>query len=270
MKLLDKISRSMAFPSPNGPLDAHISRLTRVRSIQECIQFFESQSWIAREGLSEQALSTLLACCDDMRSRGLGLEPNLIGRAAAKCLMSPQRVGEASLIFGARDGDFLMLAAEADEKRDHRDYSGAEHAYYRALMLYPGHPTLLVQYAHMLKDQHKYPDALVYYFDAAIHGAPLADLREHALFVGSSVGRKNETAARLSDSHFCLSSSTLRTIYLLLFGQEPPVVLVMELMLETSRLEQVFAKLIIRSDFKSANRDLLRVVAETGWRPQRV
>ena len=268
MKLLDKISLSPRSPDRSNLRDPGLSRFQRVRSIDECIDIFESEAWIERDGLSESIVSMLAARCGDMRRHGLGLEPNLIGRAATRLMTSPQRIGEASLLFGAQDGDFAALVADADKRRDGGDYTEAEYAYYRALTLFPGHPAVRVQYAHMLKEQHKYADALVNYLDAALYGAPLTDVREHALFVASRLDVRPEVTAWLSDLKIHRLSSALRAIYRLLFGQEASVEAVLGLMLKPAGLAQVFADLISESGFRNANRDLIRVVAETGWRPQ--
>lgn len=268
MNLLDKITKSAKSSVYLKASSPELARLDRVRSVRECIKIFESKGWIEREGLPAGVISSLIDICADMRSRGMGMEPNFIGRAVARCLASPRRIGDVSLRFGAQDSDFAMHAAEADEKRDGGDHGGAEFAYYRVLALYPGHSTILVQYSHMLKEQHKYVDALVFYLDAALYGAPLVDVEEHALFVANIIGAKAEAAARLSDPAATLSSSTLRMIHHLLFGREAPIALVLELMLGRAGLPEVFAELMRKNDFGGANRDLLRVVAETGWRPQ--
>lgn len=267
MNLLDKFSRSALPPALPVSLP-DFSALEQVRSLEDCIKIFEAESWIERDGLSEPALLTLLHCCDNMRRRGLGLEPNVIGRAAVRSIYSPRRTGKFCALFGQQDSDFGVLLAQADEKRDNGDLSRAEYLYFRALAFYPGHASALVQYSHMLKDQHKFEDALVHYLDAANYGATPADVVEHALFVAGVLGLKDKVEARLLDVDECLSLSALRLIYRLLFGHEASTNTLLELMLESRKFEQVVVSLINRSGFRDANRDLLRVVAETARRPR--
>jgi tetratricopeptide (TPR) repeat protein len=88
----------------------------------------------------------------------------------------------------ASDGDFLGHAGRADRLRDIRRWEAAEYHYWRAIRLYPLHHGYIVQYAHMLKEQGKLPDAEYQYRNALALGAPVEDTAAHLRAVCARLG----------------------------------------------------------------------------------
>lgn len=268
MRLLDKFikprgsSRAEDAEDARGPLPL---RLDRVRSVQDCLDVFEAESMCEDGSLSENIISALYSRCASMRQQGMTMEPNLIGRAVQLAIAEPARAGNSALRFANHDTDFNEIVADADKVRDRREFSQAEYLYWRALLLNPRHPLILVQYAHTLKEQGKLPDALVYYLDAAVFGAPMSDVEEHALFVAGRLGLKERV--RLSAAMSMPCSNDVRALYELLIGQGPSLSDIVQLMLEHESISSIVSTLIRRKEFSQANRDLLRLIAETRWSP---
>ena len=84
--------------------------------------------------------------------------------------------------------EFCALTKEADVNRDTRNFDKAELGYFKALRIFPLHSGYRVQYAHMLKEQDKFLDAVTQYWLALNVGAPIADVEEHLLFAARRAG----------------------------------------------------------------------------------
>lgn len=78
--------------------------------------------------------------------------------------------------------EFVAMTKEGDLQRDTHSFASAEFSYFKALRLFPLHNGYRVQYAHMLKEQAKFADAVIQYWFALNIGAPQADVEEHLLF----------------------------------------------------------------------------------------
>lgn len=83
---------------------------------------------------------------------------------------------------------FRTLIGKGDDARDMTDYAQAERHYWQALRIFPLHGGYRVQYAHCLKEQEKYPEAIVHYWYALGLGAPQHDVEQHVLFAAGRAG----------------------------------------------------------------------------------
>ena len=269
MNFLNRIAPpKQAVVSSQAPNSAP-PELARVRSVEECVKIFETEAMLNEGGLTEESVAALHSCCAVMREKGLGLEPNLIGRAASQSIANMRRSGKLAIKFGCEDTDLCQVVAEADAERDKRDFARAEYLYYHALTLYPMHPVVTVQYAHALKEQGKFPDALVRYVDASIYGAPKSDVEEHALFTASRLDLKDAVARILAGPDTLLPSAHVRALYRLVCGRDVDVKTVLHLMIGCQNFSSLLVELMRGDFFKHANRDLLRLVVETNWSADR-
>jgi hypothetical protein len=269
MNFLNRIAPpKQAVVSSQAPNSAP-PELARVRSVEECVKIFETEAMLNEGGLTEERVAALHSYCAAMREKGLGLEPNLIGRAASQSIANMRRSGKLAIQFGCEDTDLCQIVTEADAERDKRDFACAEQLYYRALTLYPTHPVVTVQYAHALKEQGKFPDALVRYVDASIYGAPKSDVEEHSLFVASRLGLKDAVARILAGPETLQPSAHIRALYRLVCGRDADMKTVLHLMIGCQNFSSLFVELVRGDFFKHANRDLLRLVVETNWSPDR-
>lgn len=265
MRFLDKFANPKKLSGTEDAGDAILRHLAHVRSVRDCFDILEAASMFQEGTLREDAVSALYSHCAVMRRQGMAMEPNLIGRAVTRAIAEPVRAGEAALRFAGHDTDFIEIVAKADEMRSKRDFSQAEYQYWLAHLLYPKHPLILVQYAHALKEQGKFPDALARYLDAAAFGAPMSDVEEHALFVAGALGLKARVAELLLAPTLIPISTDVRALYELLIGREPAISDVVLLMIEHRSAVSIVTTLMRREEFSQANRELLRLVAETQW-----
>lgn len=268
MKLLNRFAspkKSLGGDDVHKPISSHALRF---RSVQDCLDFFEAEAMYEQGSLSEDTVFSLLSQCAAMRQKGMAMEPNLIGRAVAQSIADPRRAGKIALQFADQDTDFNEFLADADAMRDSGNFAQGEYLYWRALILFPTHPTIRVQYAHCLKEQDKLPDALVGYLDSVTFGAPISDVKAHALFVAHRLGLRDLVAERLANSSLIHPSADIRALYELLVGREPAITLIIQLMLDYHDTQSIIANIIRRDEFRHANRDLLRLVAETNWSPE--
>lgn len=95
---------------------------------------------------------------------------------------------KATLSLATSHREFMALAREGDELRDTRNFAPAQLAYFKALLHLPLHHGYRVQYAHMLKEQEKYSDAVLQYWYALNLGAPTPTVHEHLLFAAARAG----------------------------------------------------------------------------------
>lgn len=253
----------------NIPASASISSddFSGVTHIDDCLHILNIKNIVNHEGLQEGEIAALHACCRAMRQRGWCLEPNLLSRAAMQCISNLRRTGEETLRFACEDTDFCRLTAEAAAELSRQDFVRSEYLYFQALLLYPAHPNATVQYAHALKDQGKFSDALVHYLDAEVWGAPKKDIQEHALFVANNLGLRDEVVKRIKDETPKLPSSYIRTLYEFLCGQRLPKRDILPFMIAHADPWSLMESVIRSDGFKHANRDLLRMLADMNWTP---
>jgi hypothetical protein len=249
-------------PVSGHKLDAGL--FVAVRTVQACIAAFEKASLFDNGDLPVQAVNQLSSLCLDFRRRGLALEPNLIGRAIVHAISEPFRAGAVAQLFSSDDTDFRALFREADDFRDRSSFPDAEFIYWKALCLYPKHPPTLVQYAHCLKEQRKFPDALCHYLDALHFGANVVDVEEHVMFVANVTGDAGKVQAKCKCPSSLLSSSDLRLLFEVLLGHAPSQSDLLGLVLNHDSPADAAASLIRHPAFCATNFDLLRLVQETG------
>lgn len=257
---------AVAFPRAlPEPLRSVETSFDRVKSIEECIDLLESSSILTAGQIDSEALGFLQHQCDEMRKRGLGLEPNLLSRALVRCLVDPVAAGEWCIKFAATDDDWRHFVSGADRARDSGTLHEAEYLYHRALDLYPAHYGILIQYAHCLKDQGKRQDALAYYLDARIAGGARAEIEEHARFVARAMGVEDRTVAFLSSRKSIPFSRDIRAIHRLFLDEEPSVSRIVELLLQNETTAEVVRDIIADPTFSDRNKDFLRYLSEVSW-----
>jgi len=262
-------------------LDPEIARLAdvfhSVRSMEDCLSLLHNQDLLGVAGPNEATCKILEGICSYLRTQGLGLEPNLIGRATATAVMEHLLAGAASTAFAAKDPDFQDRVAEADSARDRGDFGEAEYRYWLALQYFPSHPGCLVQYGHSLKEQNKQSSALISYLNAHVFGAPIRDVEPHALFVAERLGRYDQVSKIFRKPRSVnpigpddsmaqmLSSRDVVTLTQLLHERTPNSDEILKRMCDHANRRELTLSLIDEKDFFIAHRDLLRLVNETGW-----
>ncbi len=97
MKFLKGFVRIKGASWPGDAPGAVPPHLEHVRSIQDCLDVFETESMFSEGTLSDDVVSALYSHCAVMRRQGMAMEPNLIGRAVIRAIAEPARVGESDL-----------------------------------------------------------------------------------------------------------------------------------------------------------------------------
>jgi hypothetical protein len=262
---------------PSSPL----SELTRLIPDGDPLSPERLTGFIAAAGQNAVAL-VVDAVADCMPATN---DPALSSQAvsAARVLVAaiPDRrlaVG-ASLRFSAQDPEFQDLVRQGDARRDARHWGEGEHAYWRALSLYPMHSGYRVQYAHCLKEQSKFADAELQYRNALALGNAGADLTEHVHFAAGRSGRGLDPRVSAAIAAYWSSSapsedplaapvmsSDIPRLGELLIGRSAwSVDETCSFMHKAPLVRDVVALMLERPDFAAANRDLLAMLAETRW-----
>jgi len=242
-----------------------LARLHHVRSIEECMALFEGDPDFGQGAPSEQIISVVYAECMTMRAKGMGMEPNIVGRTLPIFICDKRLAGSASTRFAAVDSDVHSIFAEGNENAQENNPSRTQYRYQHILELFPKHGDFLVQYAHALKDQKKYRQSLLSYFDALIYGAPLYNVEEHALFAAERVELKKDVARRLTDTRSMCSSNEVRTLSMLLLGTQGDDKTTIALMLKSYSISSTIIEIMNNPSFCKENGDFLRFVVESNW-----
>ncbi len=246
------------------------ARLRHCASPGDCVEAFVQAELAGVAGLIPGAEAAILAACTMLRKQGLELEPNIAGRSATAQMIDGMAAGAAAIRFGSRDTDFLASIREADAAQARHDHAAAEYGYWKALLYYPAHPVYLVQYAHALKDQGKYPDALVYYLESFFHGGPKRAFGVHAAFCAERIGKADQLArvfqrgpvsAPLDAGDALPSFRALRPIGRAWLGAQVDIDRMLDIMLGCSSVLEAVRYLTATPEFVANNRNLLRLVA---------
>ena len=250
-----------------------VSVFREVNSLEDCEDIFLATGFLESSALSEEKLDTIAHLINQLRADGLGLEPNLVGRAAASLFELDFVRGRASALLGNSDTDFISLSRDADAARDAGRFDSAQYLYWRSLELFPYHPAVQTQYGHSLKEQGLFADALVAYFDALIVGADPRDVEEHLLHVASQQGLQ-DLARRMVKKVQLLdveksnaidrrphSKAVISLCYLFL-NREPTISERADWMCRYDSVRALANHLIEMSECKHHNRDLLRFIAD--------
>lgn len=249
--------------------------LEKVRSEADCLSVFTARGLLGDAGLEEDSLAVLRDACLTMRAKGMAMEPNLIGRAAARMIIDRALAGSVSLEFASCDTDFLDLVAAADVARERADYSEAKSRYLQALQMFPFHPGYMLQYGHCLKELKLLPEALAAYFDAYRYGATKHEFETHATDTARQLGRAGQIAQMatkinqpltdkpLSSLDLELTSKDVITLTQLFHLNTPsPENIAKRLCFCRSRRELIMA-LLGDPQFSQAHLNTLRLVSET-------
>lgn len=92
-----------------------------------------------------------------LRHSAGGEELAASARTLPLLLADRQAAVDATLRLAREDRQFRQLVATADAARDHREWAVGEYNYWRALALYPLHRGYIIQYAHCIREQNKFP-----------------------------------------------------------------------------------------------------------------
>lgn len=259
-----------------NPETGRLAMLFRtVRSEEDCVQLLNTEGLLDAPGLSEATCDLLDGVCRSLRADGMAMEPNLLGRTAARSILNRTLAGTVSIAFAGHDTDFLEQAGAADAARDLRDFETGRHKYSIALQMFPYHPSYLIQYAHCLKEVDRLPDALVAYIDAYYFGAPKDDLETHAMYVAERIGRQEQMAAILklnvdasSDETgsmgWALTSGDVITLTELFHSHTPTPTEIVRRMCEHRSRRELALALLGQSQFGHVHRDLLRIMSDPG------
>lgn len=186
---------------------------------------------------------------------------------------SVERTLQASL----QNEDFRRHVGAGDAYRDQGRWGDGEHEYWLALRLYPLHRSYRVQYGHCLKEQGKFLDAEVQYRNAIALGDLESDVVRHLRFVAEKSGRHVSAHWLQAAGNFWRAAggvpfplaapATQQDIYvlseLLLGHTEITNIEIVRLLDRAPRQCDIAKELIAMPGFVHANRDLVRVIAET-------
>jgi hypothetical protein len=246
-----------------------------VASTDDCLDLLYNANIINKKVLIEE-IETCEKICENLRSQGLGLEPNLLGRTLANCILDRHLAGSVSLRLAKFDTDFLRLITAADAARDHAAFGEAQYNYWQALELFPAHAGYRLQYAHCLKEQGLIKEALLEYIDAYLYGSSLKDVEPHALFIANNLNQSTQVSAlfKRQSSQITFDESSLDchiarkdviTITLLLLGRHPTLDESIRHMLECNNKRRLVYTLLGGDDFSANHRDTLRLINESNW-----
>jgi len=169
----------------------------------------------------------------------------------------------------SKDSEFRGLVAKADQARDSRQWVEGENHYREALALYPAHSGYMVQYAHCLKEQQKFPEAEIYYRSALALGAPARDVEEHVDFVASQQGYHapvqillpaNTESGTMMDAP--PTKDDIDLVSSLLIGWRTDTAEVLHLLRTRRSVREVFAWVIAEPRFQNHNRELMSLIAD--------
>jgi len=258
--------------APDLPRPDFLAEQARfLRSEQQGLDLLESCGLLQGAGLIDGTEETVLRAVRNLRRQGLGLEPNLLGRAAGRASANLMRCAKNSRVFANEDTDYAEALGEADRARDRREFALAEYGYWKCLVWFPFHSSTLIQYAHTLKEQGKHAEALLRYLDAGLLGAEPADVDQHAKFVADQIGKGGLVEAALSgrrkpDCEALMGRPPLSTEVsaskILLHGRTPTTEECVQYVLAASTIEVLILSMLEDSDFRHMHRDLLHLLAE--------
>lgn len=248
----------------------------KVRSEADCLDAFTCKGLFGEAGLDRAALDLLLNVCLTLRTKGMALEPNLIGRAAARNILDRRLAGIASGQFAARDTDFLEIITAADAARERAEYGEAKSRYFQALQMFPFHPGYMLQYGHCLKQLKFLPEALIAYLDAYRFGAAKQEFEIHALDTARLLGRFEQVAhlaTKISQPNadkpptpraLELTSNDVIILTQLFHLTTPSPEDIVSRMCECQSRRELVLVLLNEPPFSKAHRKTLELVAETG------
>ena len=263
MRFLDRLGQN---PKKTHQADNRLAgKFENVRSIQDCLELIEEDAAFTRGSPPEDLVAAVYSECEAMRRRGMGLEPNLVGRALPLLIADRIDAGRVTTRFAAHDTDTLAIFAAIGELSRERELPEIERSFFRILQFYPRYPAVWVQYAHSVKDQGRLPFALEYYLEAFALGASLSDIEEHALFVADRIGMRDLVSKKLCDPRTVCSPNDVKALAALFLDAEQTNKFVLELVLENNNLSSIMVELMTKDGFSRANGNLLRYLAETNW-----
>ncbi|WP_131113311.1 hypothetical protein [Lichenihabitans psoromatis] len=198
-------------------------------------------------------------------------------RAISTSATDPVVGRQLTLSLSAGDKTFAARVADGDAARDAGNPASAEYFYWKALQLYPLHSGYMVQYAHALKDQEKYLDAELFYRQSLPLGESLDAVQEHLAYVAHQTGHHIDFSVIDRVTHFWFKHSPaaldtpLRVVdvrslvEVLLNRTNVDHWLILDAMRRFASRGDYARSLITQRDFTINNRDLLKLIAETGW-----
>ena len=264
MQLLSKFYHSVsAATCLTLPAD-FVAASKRVRNVPDCQAVFEFSGLLRGGTLRDGAVDAVYSHSLSLRNEGLALEPNLLGRTVLLFIPDHGQQAAAAELFAARDTDFEEWLRQADAHRDMGAFVESEYGYFRCLQLYPTHINANIQYAHSLKEQATYYDALLRYLDAAALGAPLHQVEEHAVFVAEHLNIRCQVLRRLANPRECLLSNEVMRIEEILIGTRSHNGDLLQLMLLHDEMSSLIPAIVETHRFALANKFLLRLISENG------
>ncbi|TBW39541.1 hypothetical protein EYW49_06645 [Siculibacillus lacustris] len=240
----------------------------------------ELRAWEAAEADAEidAFVSRLADHLGALEGHGGRAAIEAVARRVPQVLVGRRRRVAATLRLAGLDAGFRAAVRDGDAARDRRDWGAGEHAFWRALQIFPFHPGYRVQYAHCLKEQDKWVDAELEYRSALALGNRDADLAVHIDFVSRRRGAPADPAvlARVAGWWSVpdprpLAVPPLRAdveaLVALLLGRGPAhLAEIADLLAANASLAEIVDRLIGHPAFVTANRDLLTLLVESGWR----
>lgn len=261
-------------------LSADINRLAEifrsVESTDHCLNLYHYEGLLEYKGWASEKIDLLENVCDQLRTQGLGLEPNLMGRTIANTVLDRHLAGSVSIRLAKADTDFCELISQADSAKGQGDFHAAQYSYWQALKLFPAHPGCRIQYGHCLKERGLMEDALHQYIDSYYFGAPKEDVESHALFVANSFGRYAAVTAifKRQTQHaahgqkmldWSVTSKDVITLTNFMLGRHPSIDEITSHICECINIRDLLYALLGEKDFVRTHRDTLRLLSETGW-----
>lgn len=199
-----------------------------------------------------------------------------IVRFIARSLLDPHISRRFVPTLANLDESFTTAVQAGDKARDMRNWGDAEFQYWRALSLYPKHMGYRVQYAHVLKEAGKYLDAEVHYRHAFSQGEIDSDT---VSFIQYSQSKRDGSWADSAHQYVLeywsaprqfdplgapLGKESVELIFRVFYRRMPQMIEAAENMAQYGSVGDIIKHLTISTEFATANRDLLSLIASKG------
>lgn len=195
-------------------------------------------------------------------------------RITAASLLDPRLARRYVPSLADLDDAFKAHVAAGDAARDQRNWGDAEYQYWCGLNLYPNHVGYRVQYAHMLKEAGKYPEASINYLTAFALGETSTEILRLIDFTLARTGGAHSTRARSSVLEYWLNLSrpfsslempatkdAVDALVRLFLHRTPTFTEIAEHMCACGSVGDLCCRLVGMNDFATVNRDLITLVA---------
>lgn len=233
-------------------------------------------AFLAPKG-GDEVLALFRAWKEESAHLGPALDLQAALRLTAASLLDPRVARRFVPALADMDDAFKACVVAGDVARAQRDWGAAEYQYLSGLGLYPNHMGYRVQYAHMLKELGKYPNATINYMTAFAQGETSSEMIGFIEFTMARHGCAWSHAARAAvleywsrhaAPHVPLDVPPTRdavdTLVRLFLHRTPSFIEIANHLASCGSVGELCNNIVGLNDFATANRDFLSLVARKG------